>query len=211
MRLTIPALVIACLLAAVTAHARGWEIGPRLAISVPTGDAEISNDLGINAGVAATSMGDRAIGVGLDVAYHRWPGSSYANAELDELFSRLSGTAITGTKLTLSAFQFGGHVKVVPPARGAAALWFKAGAGLYRLNSDLRLPVEQLAAAGWQIVSDGGGSITHSLGVVGSVGIDIETLASMKLGLDVSFHYLEWTADTGAHFTAFTIGISLLR
>lgn len=96
-------LALGLLALAPTASADGWEIGPRLALSIPTRNAELSLDPGIEIGLTGTHMGDRTLGV------------------------------------------------------------------------------------------------------------DIRTDPSTKLGIDTSFHFLDWRDEAGGAFTAFTIGVSLLR
>jgi hypothetical protein len=204
-------LALAVLPAAIAAQERGSEIGLRFAFSAPSGDAEITTDPGMNAGLTATFMRNRVVGVGFDVGYHRWPGSPYANDTMDEFWSRLSGTTITGSRVNLSTLEFVGHLKVVPPARGAVAPWIKTGAGLFRVNTELRLPVDQLEAAGWQVLNGSSGSIDYRLGSVVGAGFDIKTGRGLTVALDTSFLFLLWSDERGANFTAMTLGVSLLR
>ena len=187
-------MVFACLSIAERAQAQRVEIGPRLAISVPTGRAGDSADLGFNAGVTATIMNTPRAGLSLDFGYHRWPGSSYANAATDALLSRFGLVPITGSKWTLSAFQTTGQVKVLPPVSGPVAPWIQFGAGVYRVKTNLRLPAP--------LLSQSLDSITYKFGYTGGVGFDFETSAGMTFGLDASYHYLLWGDNSGVNFTA---------
>jgi opacity protein-like surface antigen len=212
MRPGVLALTLAGVAVAAVAHAGGVDFGPRFAISVPTGDAGISMSPGLNAGVTATFMGDGLTGFSMDVAYHRWPGSSSANAAIDDLFSRLGGSTITGSKLTFSAIQFTGQLRVAPRVSGAVAPWIQVGAGIYRTNAHLDLPWDQLRAAGWTVVESGNGdSISHEFGYLGTLGIDFKVSANMKFGLDASYHHVLWGGELDPDLNVFTVGARLLR
>lgn len=190
--------------------AQSFELGPQLAISAPTGDGGEAMDAGINAGVTATFMKNSTAGIGVDLGYHHWPGSSEANAAYDALLSRLSGTPISGSKGTFSAFMATGHVKVIPPLSGRVAPWVQVGAGLYRVNGNVKVPEDQLRAAGWQVVKQSSGDIFYEFGYMGGVGLDFKTNTSMKFGLDASYHYLQSRGDLRVNLTMFTIGAHVL-
>jgi len=210
-RFRVMALAFACLSVAARAHAEQFEIGPRFAFSVPTGDSGIGADLGFNAGARATFMGGTTVGFCAELGYHRWPGSPYANATADAFFSGVSGAAITGSKLTLSAFEATGSVKVVPPVKGPVSPWVRVGAGLYRVNTNLRVPKDQLEAAGWQVQNESSNNASYEFGYVGGVGLGFKSGGRIRPGLEASYHYLVGKDDSGAHRTVFTIGVYLLR
>ena len=197
MRFKILMLTLACLWIAASA-AQSFELGPQLAISVPTDDAGDALDLGINAGVTATFMETSTGGIGVDLGYHHWPGSSDLNAATDALLSRLSGREISGSKWTVSAFQATGHVKLLAPMSGPVAPWIQVGVGVYRVNVNLELLGKR---------SD---NIMYEFGYMGGVGLDFWTSTRTKLGLDASYHFLNSKNDFRTNFTAFTIGTHLL-
>lgn len=221
MRFKILTLVLVGLLIAARAEAQSLELGPRLAVSMPTGDARDGLDLGFDAGVTATIMTNSMVGVGVDLGYQRWPGSSYLNSSVDALFSRLGGLSIRGSEYTLSAFQITGHAKVVAPMVGPAALWIQVGAGFYRMNRHLKLPAELLEAWEWPEPKLSQDDITTEPGWFGGVGVDFKTSTSTKLGLDASYYHLStklgldtssfhlWP-DAGADLAEFRIGAHLL-
>jgi hypothetical protein len=205
------ALAFACLSVAARAHAEQFEVGPRVAFSVPTGRSGIGADLGFNAGVRAIFMSGPKVGFCAELGYHRWPGSPYANAEFDAFFSGVSGAAITGSKLTLSALEATGSVRVAPPVRGPVSPWIRVGAGLYRVNTNLRLPKDALEAAGWQVQNESWNSASYEFGYMGSAGVGFKSGGRIRPGIDAFYHYLVKKDDSGAHLTVFTIGVYLLR
>lgn len=71
----------------------GFEVGPWMAIAVPTNAASKTFDDGFRAGVTTTFLQTHATGVGLDVS-HVGFSSTRAGAALDELFSALTGTLV---------------------------------------------------------------------------------------------------------------------
>src|SRR6266516_4465003 len=109
--LIVTALFIACLAWASLAQARGLEYGPRIARSIPTQDTREVLTPGMYYGATATFMQNPRGGVGFDIGYQRWPGSTDADQELDALFSRFTGAPISGSKTTVSAFQAMVHGK----------------------------------------------------------------------------------------------------
>jgi len=188
---------------------------------MPTGDARDGLDLGFDAGVTATIMTNSMVGVGVDLGYQRWPGSSYLNSSVDALFSRLHRVSISGSKYTLSAFQITGHVKVVAAMVGPAAPWIQVGAGFYRLNRHLRLPAEQLKSSEWPEPKQNWDDIKTEPGWFGGVGVDFKTSTSTKLGLDASYYRLctklgldmssfHLWPDAGADLAEFRTGAHLL-
>lgn len=212
MRLTMVAFGLVCLAIAARAHAQGFEFGPRLSVSMPTGQAGVSADPGINADVTATFMETAIVGFGMEFGYHRWPGSSATNEAFDALLSSFSGATITGSQLNLSAFQATWHLKVVPPVGGSVMPWIHIGGGIYRVYTNLKLPVDQLMAAGVEVQNGSSSSYEDKFGFMGRVGFDVKSSAKTKTGLDLSYHLLLWKdTSTGENFTVFTIGVHMVR
>jgi hypothetical protein len=148
MRLKFLAPVLASLALAASAQAGRFEWGPRFAVTAPTGSAGHSMDLGFNAGVRANFMFRATSGLGVDLGYHYWPGSSYAKSALDDFLSTFSGIPITGSDLNLSAIEATAHVKEVLPVSGPVAPWIQLGAGVYRMHGKFDAPLDRLEAAG---------------------------------------------------------------
>ena len=190
-------------LSVMASSAHTFELGPQVALSSPTGRVGDSWDTGISAGVTATFMENPIVGMGLDVGYDRWPGSPSANAAADELFTNLSGTPITGSKFTLTAFQAAGHAKLVVPVHGRLAPWIQVGTGVYRVNVSLKLPEDQLRAGPPD-------DIHYDLGWIGGIGLDSEESTRMRFGLHATYQYLRTKDASGAHFTFFAIGAHVL-
>ncbi len=191
-------LVLACLLTAMSLPAWGLELGPQLALSVPTGSAGDTYAPGVGGGLTATFMHNPVAGVGLDLGYHHWPGASDAEAEFDAWLSRLSGRTITGTKWSLGTFEVAGYGRVVAPVRGPVVPWLRAGVAYYYLRHHLELMGQAADDTDWQF------------GYIGGVGFDVRATATMKLGLDATYRYLMWEDDAGQRSTAYTIGAHLL-
>ena len=195
-------------LSVLASSAQTFELGPQLALSSPTGRAGDSWDPGISAGVTTTFMESPIVGMGLDVGYGRWPGSPSANAAADELLTNLSGgTPITGSKFTSTAVQATGHAKLVAPVHGRLAPWIQVGAGVYRVNVSLKLPGDQLRAAGWPGPLD---DIHYEFGWMGGIGLDSEESTRMRFGLHATYHYMQTKDESGAHFSFFAIGAHAL-
>jgi len=191
-------LVLTCFSTAMSLPAWGFELGPQLALSVPTGSAGDTYAPGVGGGLTATFMHNSFAGVGVDLAYHHWPGASDAEAEFDAWLSRLIGRPITGTKWRLGAFEVAGYVKAVAPVRGPVVPWLRAGVAYYYLRNRLELMGRAADDTDWEF------------GYVGGVGFDVRATGTMKLGLDATCRYLMWEDDAGQRFTAYTIGAHLL-
>lgn len=189
-------------LSVLASSAQAFELGPQLALSSPTGRAGDSWDTGISAGLTATFMESPTVGMGLDVGFDRWPGSPSANAAADELFTNLTGTPITGSKLTLTAFQALGHAKLVAPVHGRLAPWIQVGAGVYRVNASLELP---------GVVTPGPlDDIHYEFGWMGGIGLDSKESARRRFGVHATYHHMQTKDASGANFAFFAIGAHVL-
>jgi hypothetical protein len=208
-QLRIVVLVIACLSMAASAQAGRFGLGPRFGICMPTGDAGNMFEPGIDAGFVATYWHKPTGGFGLDLGYHRLIGSPEANGAMDRLFS-INGTSVTGSQWVWRSFQATPHVKAALPLRGPVTPWVRLGAGLFGVDVDLDVPVDQLQAAGWQVSRPSGDKLEYMYGYTGGVGLDIETIAFMKIGLDTSFQLVPAQRGTTADFKALTIGVYVL-
>lgn len=186
----------------------GFEMGPWVSVSGPTGAAGDAFSRGISSGVTFTSMQNRNVGVGVDLGYCSWL-SPQTGAALDALFGAVSGVSISGTRATLTEIRAVGHVKVVPlPDRGVTP-WAQIGFGVSRTNNKIDLPADQLRAAGWTILNQSTGSIAYQPIFTGGGGIDFKIDNRMKIGLDASY---QWSVLSQASkpFTAFALGGHIL-
>ena len=184
--------------------AAGFEFGPWISASAPTGTAGDVFDRGISAGVTATDLRTVMIGLGVDLAYSRWP-SPAAGASLDALFSAVGSAPVRGTRVTMTSLQVGGHVKVsLLPGRRVAP-WVQAGVGVSRANRKIEVPADQLRAAGWQVLKSTSDEITYQPLFETGMGLDLKTGEGMKVGLDASYQWLMFAHESDP-FTAFRIG-----
>lgn len=207
MRSTVVALALASIAGASIAEARGLEYGPRIAYSIPTGDAGEALVPGVGYGLTGTFMVTPRDGFGVDIAHHRWSGSPDVDRSLDEFLSLITGAPISGSRTTVSAVQATMHVKVVALERGPILPWMKVGAGVHRFSSKLELPIAALQDAGVHVGTSGPDPISYKFGYHVGVGLDLRIATDTRLGLDVSFQFI----DTGKpDLTAFTFGASLL-
>ena len=95
------ALTVAYLFEATGARAEGLEFGPTIAMPVPAGDIG-DKELGIQAGVTATTMKNSAFGIGLDFGYHYWPVSGEYKSGFDQ---HLRGKTLGLVMITDSTFS----------------------------------------------------------------------------------------------------------
>ena len=182
----------------------GFEFGPWISSSAPTGAAGDVFSRSINAGVTATEMQTPMFGVGVDLAYSRWP-SPAAGANFDDLFSALGSAPVSGTKVTMTSFQVGGHVKVSPLPGRRVAPWAQAGVGVSRANRKIEFPVDQLRAAGWQVQDATSDEITYQPLFETGMGLDLRTGEGMRIGIDASYQWLMLSHESDP-FTAFRVG-----
>lgn len=182
----------------------GFEFGPWISASAPTGVAGDVFDRGINAGVTVTEMHTPMIGAGMDVAYLRWP-SPAAGASFDALFSAVGSAPVSGTKVTMTSLQLCLHVKVSPLPGRRIEPWVQAGMGVSRANRKIEFPVDQLRAAGWQVLKATSDYITYQPLFETGMGIDLKTGEGMRIGLDASYQWLMLSNENDP-FTAFRFG-----
>ena len=182
----------------------GVEFGPWISASAPTRAARDVFDRGITAGVTATEMQTPMFGVGMDLAYARWP-SPALGASFDALFSGFGSTPVSGTKVTMTSLEIGGHFKVSPLPGRRVAPWAQAGMALSRANRKIEFPVDQLRAAGWQVMKATSDDISYQPLFETGMGLDLKTSDGMKIGLDASYQWLILSNEHEA-FTTVAIG-----
>lgn len=208
MRLGVMAVVLACVGCPSIADARRFDYGPRIAVSMPTQGAAEAITPGFGYGATVTFMASPRSGFGADIVYYRWPGSVAADRGLDDLFTRITGSHITGTKSTVSVVQATIHMKFFAVEKGAIQPWMKVGGGVHRLNAKLELPVADLQAAGIRVQGYGPDNVSKEFGLQAGGGVDFGIGAGRKLSLDVSYDAV--LIDRDPILTAFSIGLSLL-
>lgn len=207
MRFTVIAVAVACFAGPTVAEARGLEYGPRVTYSVPTGKAGDALDPCVGYGLTGTFMGSSPTGFGVDIVYHRWPGSPEVDRSIDELLSIVSRAPISGSRSSASALQATLHVKAVPLERGPIRLWMKLGMGVHRFDPKLELPIAALQDAGVRVGTSGSDDVSYGFGHQLGLGLDFMTVADTRLGLDVSF---QWIDLEDVDHTAVSFGLSLL-
>ena len=209
MRFVLMALTLACLGAAsnANAEARGFVYGPLIAYSIPTQDAADALVPRASYGVTGTFLESPRRGFGVDIAYHRWPASPDADRSLDQLLSFVAGESIVGSRTTVSIVQATLHGKFLAPEWGPVLPWMKVGAGVYRFNSKVALPIAALQAAGVRVVTSDPDNISREFGYQFGAGLDLEIVPDTWLGLDASYHLI---VTRGPFFSAFAIGMCLL-
>jgi len=200
MRLSLLAVpvALALLLPTPDARAQGFQFGPEVAISVPTGDAGDVAELGFDVGLTGTYMVSPVVGIGGDFAYHSWAGSDDLNEATDLLLSALVGFPVTGSEWSWSALQMTLHMKLVAPTNGPVAPWFKGGLGLYNVKAKLEVLGESEAES------------ESKLGFNVGAGIDFGTASTTTFGIAAAYHHIPTEDDFGANFTAFTVGVHVL-
>jgi hypothetical protein len=198
--------------APVRVPAVGFEFGPWISASAPTGEAGDVFERGINLSLTGTDLRTSMLGIGMDFAYARWP-SPATGASLDALLSSLGNAfgsgPVSGTKVSMTSWEVGGHVKVSPLPERLVAPWARVGLGLARVNRKIEFPVDQLRAAGWQVNEGSSDEITYEPYFATGVGLDIPAGKGMKIGLDASYQWLVLTRENNP-FTAFRFGAHVL-
>jgi opacity protein-like surface antigen len=198
--LSVP-VALALLLPTPDARAQGFQFGPEVAVSIPTGDAGDVAELGFDVGLTGTYMVSPVVGIGGDFGYHSWAGSDDLNEATDLLLSEymtlLLGYpyVVTGSEWSWSAIQMTLHMKLVAPTNGPVAPWFKGGLGLYNVKAKLEALGESEAEN------------ESKLGFNAGAGIDIGTASTTTFGIAAAYHHIPTEDDFGADFTAFTVGV----
>ena len=159
------AMALTAVMASSAGAASNMTFGITGGAAVPTGDFSDVANTGYNFGGTGTVMVNQSWGVGADVAYHMWNGSSDLN---------------TGTQLLLgdpsaewkfSAIQGTGNLQYMIPAQGAVHPWLKGGLGLYdikaKLNSDSGSTDSSENDFGWNL----GGGFNYAVSPAYSLGV----------------------------------------
>ena len=154
---------------------------------VPTGDYRRSADPGFEGRLVGTYMESDHVGIGADVAYHRWKASDDANAYASALFG-------PGSEITYDGVQVTPHVLYDFRAGGDIRPYAKAGAGLYSVRSKLVTPFGSADDRSW--------NFSYSLGA----GIEVFDNPRYGVGLGGMYHIIQ-AGDAKPRL--FTVGLIL--
>ena len=158
---------------------------------IPTGDYNKAASTGWHLAATGTHMIDGQWGVGADLGYHAWGGSSDANAAAVAAFG-------PGSEFNWSAFQATAHGVMAFPTKSEMKPYATAGVGLYDITSRLKSP------AGNDHVSK------NELGFNVGAGMDMGTRHNMKWGVAGTYHIIPASSDLGSNVDFFSLGLNLV-
>jgi len=159
---------------------------------IPTGDYHNAATTGWHLGATGTHMLDKQWGVGADLGYHAWGGSSDANAAA----VLLGGP---GSKFNWSAFQATAHGVMAFPTQGEMKPYVTAGLGLYDVSAKLHTSSSGDASAS-----------KNELGYNFGGGMDFGTTHNMKWGVAGTYHIIPASKDLGSDVNFFSLGLNVL-
>jgi hypothetical protein len=188
---TLPCLLALLILIPVfpaVADGAGGLVGLQIGGSFPTDEFGRVVDNGWEGGFTATTFGLRNVGIGVDVAYHRWSGS---------LDSTPLGTPLLGPgwRVDVNAIQYTAHLMFMPRIGGKLRPYARSGTGFYWLRSDL-------SRADFSAKGDWDPSWTYHVGA----GVILDGTPS-DLGIGATYQVIQ---DSGADLTFYTVAASLM-
>ena len=182
------AALVAC--AGVANAGNNW-VGLTGGAGIPTGDYHDAASTGWHIGATGTHMLDAQWGIGADLGYHAWGGSSVANAAAVTTFG-------PGSNYTWSAFQVSAHGLMAFPTKSEMKPYVTAGLGLYDITSKLSSPSGDAHAS------------KNELGYNLGAGMDMGMHHNMKWGAAANYHIIPASADLGADVDFFSLGVTVL-
>ncbi len=151
-------------------------------MAMPMGDFSDIFKPGFCGGVYGDYMIAEQFAIGVDGMYNQHS----AKDEWNDLLSFLAGQTVEATWTT---FQFGGHVKWMPPMKDSPAIpYVQAGAGMYNLKAK---------------VEAGGDSADDSeskFGFNGGLGVDFKVNPQFTIGVGGAFHHVLTEGDALQYF-----------
>jgi hypothetical protein len=181
----------ALVMGAGVANAGSNWIGVSGGAGIPTGNYSNAASTGWHLGVTGTHMINKQWGVGGDLGYHAWGGSSDANAAAVTAFG-------PGSEFKWSALQATAHGVMAFPTQSEMKPYATVGIGLYDVTAQLKSPT-------------GNNKTTKSeLGYNVGAGMDLGSRHNMKWGIVGSYHIIPANSDFGSNLDFFSLGVSTL-
>ncbi len=157
----------------------------------PTRDYSDAASPGWHLGAAGTHMIDKQWGVGADVGYHSWGGSTDANSAARVAFG-------PGSEYKWSAFQATAQGVMAFPTRSETKPYATAGLGVYDVTSKLETP-------------SGDSHLSRSeFGLNFGGGVQIANRRDMRWGIAGTYHTIPASRDLGTDLNFFTLGVDVL-
>ncbi len=178
-------------LVAGTAFAGSDWIGMGGGAGVPAGNYGDAANTGWQLGATGTHMVNTQWGIGGDLGYHAWAGSSDLNAAAQVLFG-------PGSEYRWSAFQATAHGVMAFPTQSNVKPYAQVGLGLYELALKLDSP------------SGNGDTSKSKLGFNLGGGMNFVTRSNMRWGIAATYHIVPAEDDLGSDVDFFTLGANLL-
>jgi opacity protein-like surface antigen len=155
---------------------------------IPTGDFGNAASTGWHLGATGTHMMNDQWGIGGDLGYHAWGGSSDANSAAEVLFG-------PGSKFSYTAFQATAHAVMTFPTQSNVKPYANAGLGVYDIGSKLSSPTGDATSSDTKLGFNFGG------------GMNFVSSGNMRWGLDAAYHIVP---DSNSNFDFFTLGVNLM-
>jgi len=174
-----------------TANAGSNWMGVSGGAGFPTGDYSNVANTGWHLGVTGTHMVDDQWGIGADLAYMAWGGSTDLNNAAQTAFG-------PGSKFNWSAIQATAHGVMAIPTKTAAKPYAKAGVGLYSMDLKLSSP---------------SGDVSTSKSKVGfnvGAGMNFPSNNSTRWGVEATYHIVPTGNDYGSDVNFFSLGVNLM-
>ena len=158
---------------------------------IPTGDYGDAATTGWHIGATGTHMVNDQWGLGGDIGYHAWAGSSSANAAAELLFG-------AGSEFSWSAFQASGHAVMMFPTQSNVKPYANVGLGIYDIALKLTTPTGDDNTSKTKLGFNFGGGMNF----VGS--------GNQRWGMDAAYHIVPAQDDLGTDINFFTLGVNLM-
>src|SRR5215471_16238399 len=155
---------------------------------IPTGDFGNAATTGWHIGATGTHMMNDQWGIGADLGYHSWSGSTDANNAAEAMFG-------PGSEFSYTAFQATAHAIMDFPTQSNVKPYVKAGLGLYDVGSKLSSPSGDATSSDSKFGFNFGG------------GMNFVSSGNMRWGVDAGYHLVP---NNTSNFDFFTVGVNLM-
>jgi opacity protein-like surface antigen len=173
------------------AHAGSNWVGFSGGAGIPTGDYGDAAATGWHLGVTGTHMVNDQWGIGGDLGYHAWGGSSDLNAAAEATFG-------PGSEISFSALQANVHGVLNFPTQSNVKPYAQVGFGLYDIAEKLKSPLGNDDTSKSKFGLNFGG------------GMNFANSGNMQWGLNGAYHLVPAQDDFGSDINFFTLGVNMM-
>jgi len=186
----LPLAVLAATLVVVAsspALAGGYSVGVLGGLDLPMGDFKDASKTGYDFGVNGDYEFTPMVGGGLDLAYRSFKAKDELNQAVADALIAAGAPAGTTVDIKWTAIQYGVHLTVAPPMKGAIHGYGQVGGAAYSLKEKI------------DVSSGGSGDVTKTkFGFNVGAGLDYAATPQVSIGVVAQYHDVPAKDDFGA-------------